>query len=210
MAFFATYLPALLAKEGGFVNHPSDPGGATNKGITLKTYRLHYGAHKTVADLKQISNHEVFTIYKNEYWDKIWGDKVQNQSVAEIVFDHAVNAGPSVAIKMLQRLLNERLSNQLVVDGAMGPKTLAATNSPSIDQDQLHDDYADRRKRFYKQLVAKNPKLRVFLKGWLNRVNSFGKKKIIIGTGIALLLVGIGVLVVSKSTSDGEDQGKNN
>lgn len=86
MADFAPILRHTLHWEGGFVNHPNDRGGATNKGVTLRTYRSYFGNHKTVDDLKNISNEEVYQIAYNGYWSEIRGWDIDCQSVADILF----------------------------------------------------------------------------------------------------------------------------
>jgi lysozyme family protein len=106
MANFDLYFPKYLKSEGGFVEHPNDPGGATNFGITIGTFRTHYGQNKTVDDLKNIHMGQVRDIVKRSYWDVLKGDQMSSQQTAELVVDHGVNAGPSRAAKMLQFVLN--------------------------------------------------------------------------------------------------------
>lgn len=98
-ANFPPSLAFTLGFEGGYVNHPKDPGGHTNKGITLTTLRrYHPGA--TVADLKAISDDLVERIYKDGYWDKVNGDTLA-AGVDGATFDYAVNSGPGAARKSL-------------------------------------------------------------------------------------------------------------
>lgn len=173
MARLEPYLPKLLKHEGGFVNHPKDPGGATNKGITLNTYEAFYGKNKTIADLKNITDSEVLEIYKKGYWDKILGDKITDQSLAEIIFDHAVNTGTSRAVNMLQFILNDKFDKTLKADGAMGQKTIDAINS--VDADLLYKHYYNGREAYYRHISTVNRNLAGFLNGWLNRLKTFKK-----------------------------------
>lgn len=175
MALLDLYFPTLLKHEGGFVNHPNDPGGATNKGVTFEVFKAFYGADKTVEDLKNITDEQAMHVAKVGYWDKVWGDKIINQSVAEIVFDHAWGAGVSRAVKLLQSILNDKFGKNLAVDGVMGPLTLAATNS--VNASKLFNYYWDGRASYYEYITTVNEKLKVFLKGWMNRLNTFEKKK---------------------------------
>jgi type VI secretion system secreted protein VgrG len=176
MARLEPYFPLLLQHEGGFVNHPNDPGGATNKGVTLNTFRHFFGQDKTVEDLKKITNAQAFRVAKEGFWDKVWGDRIKDQSVAEIVFDHAWGAGNGRAVKKLQRILNEHFGNNLAVDGIMGPKTLAATNA--AEPKKLFNLYWDARADYYEYITNVNTKLKVFLKGWMNRLGTFKKKSL--------------------------------
>lgn len=96
---FPPSLKFTLAFEGGYVNHPKDPGGHTNKGVTLTTLRR-YRPGATVADLKAISDDLVERIYKDGYWDKVNGDTLA-PGVDGATFDYAVNSGPAAAKKSL-------------------------------------------------------------------------------------------------------------
>lgn len=200
MASFDLFFPKLLKLEGGFVNHPADPGGATNKGITIATWRLH-GYDKDgdgdvdVDDLKIISEHDAYVLYKYQFWNKINADAIINQQVAEQLFDFYINA-PSVAVKLIQRIINNRFKKNLLVDGIAGVNTLQAINS--VNPQQLHDAYREARIYYYRfragQTVPEHwsslfrsigasgdTKYSVFLTGWLNRAGKFifEKKKLV-------------------------------
>lgn len=181
-------LPKILKWEGGFVNDPADSGGATNKGVTLGTYKMYRKAHKlkppTVSDLKKITDDEVLAILKEFYWDKMRADEINNQSIANLCVNTLWGSGTGY-IKTIQSVLGVKQ------DGVVGPKTLAAINGyPS--QKILFDKLWQRRKKFFEDIVAnsvaayerkigrkaterellKYTKKR-FLKGWLNRLNDF-------------------------------------
>lgn len=175
MADFNRFFPTLLKHEGGFVNDPADPGGATNKGVTLGTFqqcaRSILGVDPTLDNLRALSDVDAGKIYKALYWDKIHGDEIALQDLANIVFDFQVNAGGN-ASKLLQRVLNAQgATPQLVVDGAIGAGTLAALGK--VDNVAVYTAYKQGRKDYYNTLVAQRPGLGKFLKGWLNRVDSF-------------------------------------
>tara|TARA_R110002020_G_scaffold277521_3_gene492948 strand:+ start:645 stop:1259 length:615 start_codon:yes stop_codon:yes gene_type:complete len=120
---FEKALEMVLKHEGGFVDHPQDPGGATNKGITLATYEdfLHNTIGPevmvTVDDLKEIPQDDVEEIYKKNYWDKVWGEQLPH-GLDFAMFDFAVNSGPARAVRELQKVFWE-----CKTDGVMGPKT---------------------------------------------------------------------------------------
>lgn len=119
---FAKCLKIVLGHEGGFADNPNDPGGPTNKGITLETYRRFFGSKMTVGDLKYMDKNQLRHIYMEGYWKKVWGDDLPN-GIDLVAFDAAVHSGASQSVKFVQRAV---LSKE---DGFMGPKTLAAIRS---------------------------------------------------------------------------------
>lgn len=156
---FAVALPEVLRYEGGYVNHPSDPGGPTNKGITQRTYNA-WRASRGLAtrSVRGITGSEVSAIYKRDYWDKVGADGLP-PGVDFAVFDFAVNSGPYRAAQYLQRILN------VATDGRVGPITLAAAASWR-NQHALIDEYMDRRMAFLRALGTWG----VFGDGWTKRV----------------------------------------
>ena len=121
---FGAALAAVLQHEGGYVHHPHDPGGHTNKGVTLAVYRGYYGADKTVADLQAIPTGHVAHIYRDGYWNRCRCDELP-AGVDYVVFDQAVNSGPLQSIKWLQT------ATGVARDGQLGPLTLAAVHRES-------------------------------------------------------------------------------
>jgi lysozyme family protein len=157
---FARALTAVLRHEGGYVNHPNDPGGATNKGITIATYRAYVKKGGSVQDLKNITDLEVATVYRKHYWDAVKGDALP-PVLALATFDMAVHSGPDAAIKELQRAL------KVEVDGQMGPQTLAAARL-------AHWCVAERmiayRLGVIDSILAFRPSQQAFAFGWRLRV----------------------------------------
>lgn len=149
--------------EGGYVNDPRDRGGATNQGITQKTYDV-FRSRKGLdpKDVKGITSKEVDDIYKTLYWEEPELYKLPDK-VATAVFDAAVHHGPSKAIKFLQRSLG------VADDGVIGPATLRALKT--ADQDTLLEDMLLFREQFLKN-IAKQGDNNAFLKGWLNRISN--------------------------------------
>jgi lysozyme family protein len=178
MASFEEFLPILLRFEGGFVNDPADPGGATNKGITLATFRQ-AGLTRGIADtsldaLKRLSDHDAGRIYKRLYWDKLCADDIGSQDLANLLVDFYVNAGGN-AIKELQGALNDFGTEPPVGgDGAFGPATLDAVRR--ADSVPLYRALRRRRIEYYQRLAQGRPTLEKFLKGWLNRVAAFPQR----------------------------------
>ena len=173
MADFDLFLPLVLRFEGGFVNDPVDPGGATNKGITMGTFagcaqRL-LGVAPTLDNLEGLSDSQAGTIYRSLYWNAVRGDNIESQNLANMVCDFYVNSGTH-ATRMLQTTLNS-LGANLTVDGAVGPSSMQAL--AACDQNEVYRRYKQGRIAYYQGLVQQNPSLGRFLNGWLNRVNSF-------------------------------------
>lgn len=167
MAEFEKAIPHTLKWEGGFVNHPADPGGATNRGITFnlfKQYAKSLGFMPTVDALKNMTEVQAKSIYKVHFWDKMRGLEFKDQSVANITFDAFVNCGYN-GIKIVQRMAG---TND---DGIIGPNSLTAINgaNPKV----LFDSIKEERVNYYKDLAERKPQMGVFLRGWLNRVDSF-------------------------------------
>ena len=121
-ANFSICLPEILKHEGGWADHPKDPGGATMKGITIGTYAQWKGRKVTKDELRRISDAEVAAIYKRNYWDKVRGDDLPS-GLDLVAFDAAVNSGPSRGAKWLQQAVG------VTPDGKVGPATVMAAQS---------------------------------------------------------------------------------
>jgi lysozyme family protein len=170
MASFDVFLPIVLQFEGGYSDDPTDPGGETNKGITMATFQ--YCSHEllgldpTSDNLRALTDAQAGLIYRALYWDKIQGDNFSLQDLANIVCDFYVNAGTNASM-LLQSVLNNMGAN-VVVDGEIGPASLQAL--AGFDQVQVYRQYKQGRIAYYQALGEKYPQ---FLQGWLNRVNAF-------------------------------------
>ncbi len=170
MASFEQFLPMLLKYEGGYVNDPNDRGGETNKGITMATFRgccqEILGLDPTSENLKALTDAQAGLIYRALYWNKVHADEFKLQHLANIVCDFFVNSGVHATI-LLQRIMNE-LGSQVAQDGVIGPASIQALNG--LDQAEVYRRYKQGRISYYQELGQRFP---TFLKGWLNRVNSF-------------------------------------
>lgn len=164
MADFKKYVPILLQLEGGYVNHPDDKGGPTNRGVTLRTYKNHFGQHKTVEDLKKLSDKEWEQIMKTGYWDKCKADQIDSQAVAEIMVDWCINSG-LIGLRKVQELVGAK------PDGIAGPITLSLINSSNPQT--LFNRIKAARKQFYINRVKLDPSQKAFMPGWINRLGLF-------------------------------------
>ncbi len=172
----------LLIKkhEGGYINHPSDPGGCTNMGITLSTFRRYLKASATCEDVKALSWEQAETIYRIGYWQRIAGDDLPS-GLDVHVFDMAVNAGPGTAVRLLQKIVG------VAEDGDLGPVTLRAIASYGLI-DTLVRQYTQARLDYYKKLSG----WPTFGRGWASRLDAT--------TEVALELAKAPVPVPSQST----------
>ena len=151
-------LETILHHEGGYVNHPKDPGGETNLGVTKRVYE-EFGGTK---DMKDLTVEDVAPIYKKGYWDKMKGDDLPN-GLDLCVFDFGVNAGPGRAAKYLQTMIGT------VADGGIGPNTLAKLKE-YVDEHGLAksiDNYQEARQAYYEKLST----FATFGRGWTRRVD---------------------------------------
>lgn len=163
----------VLSKEGGFVNHPADKGGATNFGITQHTLSKYLEQNVTVEDVKALDVETARHIYELRYYRSPKIDRLP-EDIQHFVFDSAVNHGPRRAIKFVQNVCNDAGFGPIVADGLMGPKTRAQANACYQELDDwMVVALVEERQMFYANIVANNPSQSVFLVGWLNRARSF-------------------------------------
>jgi lysozyme family protein len=121
-ARFARCIPLILAHEGGYVDDPRDPGGATNLGITRATLAAWRGAPVSKDDVRALTRAEAEAIYRAKFWAAVKADDLP-AGVDYAVFDYAINSGPGRAAKALQRAVGQPQ------DGILGPLTLAAVKA---------------------------------------------------------------------------------
>jgi len=162
---FDDCLAAVLKQEGGYSDHPADPGGATNMGITRRTLADWRGVSPwqslDPAEVKALTREEAAGIYRARYWEAVAADHLP-AGLDLAVFDFAVNSGPVRAVRTLQELVGTD------PDGILGPRTLAAIEERARRGGLrlLIEVYCDRRRAFL-QALATFP---VFGRGWTNRV----------------------------------------
>jgi lysozyme family protein len=173
----------IVAREGGFVNDPDDPGGATNHGVTIGTLRrlgidVNRDTRIDVADVKALSRAQAVEIYLEHYYTRP-GIAALPEAVQASVFDMYVNAGGN-AVKILQRLLGD-MGFPCDADGAVGPQTIrAAQMAYEAAPSHLADAYGIARRNYYYALADKRPASRKFARardggkgGWIKRAEEF-------------------------------------
>ena len=154
---FERSLALVLQHEGGYVNHPSDPGGRTNLGVTQRVWEDYVGHPVDEAEMRSLTKEMVSPLYRKEYWNAIGGDKLPC-GADYLAFDFAVNAGAFRCIKTIQRALN------ITADGVIGPVTLKAIQEANAED--FINSFSAAKESFYRSLVN----FPTFGKGWLNRV----------------------------------------
>ena len=153
---FDKCMSMLLAHEGGYVNHPSDPGGMTNLGVTKRTYDEYHGTDVTEDEMKALTKTDVEPIYRRNYWDRCRCPDLPT-GVDWAVFDFAVNAGTGRAAKALQQAV------EATQDGSIGPMTLMKVKQVPVEN--IINRTAIYREQFYRSLKTFD----TFGKGWLRR-----------------------------------------
>ena len=148
----------ILKNEGGYVDNPADPGGATNLGCTKAVWEQYIGRSVTKDDIKALTPNDVMPLYKVKYWDTIKGDDLP-EGVDYAVFDFAINSGPSRAAKALQSVLS------ITVDGQIGPATLRALEA--ANPREVATAVCEARLAFLQSLST----YATFGKGWSRRVS---------------------------------------
>ena len=165
---FDKCMTMLLAHEGGYVNHPSDPGGMTNLGITKRTYDEYHGTDIDEEGMRGLSQVDVEPIYRRNYWDRCKCPDLPS-GVDWCVFDLAVNSGTGRAAKLLQRAVGAK------EDGIIGPLTLIKVNGD--DHHNIINRIAVYREQHYRSLST----FETFGRGWLRRNDETRKQALAMG-----------------------------
>ena len=155
---YVTCLEMILHHEGGYVNHPKDPGGETNLGVTKRVYE-DFGGPK---DMKDLVREDVEPIYKKNYWDRMKCDDVP-AGLDLCLFDFGVNAGTGRSAKYLQRMIGT------VADGGIGPNTLRALGNyiEEVGTEGAIKNFQSKRQEYYESLST----FETFGRGWTRRVD---------------------------------------
>lgn len=176
MAKFELAIPMVFKHEGGYVNDPNDPGGATNYGISLRYLKtlgdldndgflngdLDQDGDVDIDDIKKFTPQDALVIYKTQWWDRYNYAQINDQAIATKIFDLAINMGAGRSHKLAQEALND-LGTKVKVDGILGKISINAINSFQ-NNTALLEQIKRRAARFYYDL--NRPR---FLKGWLRR-----------------------------------------
>ncbi len=166
MADYKILAPFILESEGGYVNDPADRGGATNRGVTMQTWRAYCakrGKPATTDTLKAMTRSEWEDIFTTNFWNKLHASQMDDQSVANLVVDWAWHSGVTRAARALQQELGVK------ADGIVGDVTLRALNARSPLP--LFGALKQKRIKFLQSVCKSNPSQQKFLRGWLRRVN---------------------------------------
>ncbi|CUH81738.1 putative Peptidoglycan domain protein [Tritonibacter multivorans] len=173
----------IIAREGGYVNDPDDPGGATNHGVTIHTMRrlgldLTRDGQIDARDVRRLTRKQAEEIFLRDYFFAPRLDLLP-EPLQATVFDMQVNAGRQ-AVRLLQRLLRD-MGYDLAIDGQMGPQTARAAHAAAgVDAMALVDAYGIARRNYYFDLADRRPPMRKYARsrsggkgGWITRAESF-------------------------------------
>lgn len=163
MSKFQDCLKLVLKAEGGYVNHPSDPGGRTNLGVTQRVWEDWVGHPVTEKDMRALTPEIVAPMYEMRYWRTSYCEKLP-RGLDLLVFSMAVNAGAGRSVKLLQEAIG------VVPDGVIGPRTMAKINEANVEI--LIDKFSEARRAYYRGLKL----FPVFGVGWLRRTESERKE----------------------------------
>jgi lysozyme family protein len=155
---FRDCLELVLKHEGGFVNHPKDPGGITNLGVTKRVWEEWIGHPATEKDMRELTPALVAPMYEMRYWRTSYCEKLP-RGLDLLVFSMAVNAGAGRSVKLLQDAIG------VVADGVIGPNTMAKINEANVET--LIDKFSEARTAYYKGLKL----FPVFGRGWVARTD---------------------------------------
>jgi len=147
----------VIVNEGGYVDNPADPGGATNWGCTKAVWEQYIGHEVSKEDIRNLTKEDVKPLYKRNYWDAIHGDALPS-GLDYCLFDCAINSGVGRAAKFIQEIVG------VFADGAIGNNTVTAINQ--MNTVTMINEFSDKRQAFLESL--KN--FPVFGKGWTKRV----------------------------------------
>ena len=154
---------SVIVHEGGYVDNPKDPGGATNWGCTKAVWEQFVGHEVTKDDIKTLTKEDVKPLYKKRYWDAIHGDALPS-GLDYCIFDCAINSGVGRASKFIQQIVG------VPSDGAIGNNTITAISQ--INPVTLITEFSDKRQAFLEGLET----FSTFGKGWTRRVQEVRSK----------------------------------
>jgi len=155
---FRDCLELVLKHEGGFVDHPKDPGGMTNLGVTKTVWEEWVGHPVSEKDMRELTPEIVAPMYEMRYWRTSYCEKLP-RGLDLLVFSMAVNAGAGRSVKLLQDAIG------VLPDGVIGPNTMARINEANVET--LIDKFSEARTAYYKGLKL----FPVFGRGWLSRTD---------------------------------------
>jgi RHS repeat-associated protein len=168
---FQEYLPTLLGHEGGFVNNPKDPGGSTNKGVTLNSFEKYaldlLNVQPTLDNLKRLTDNQAAAIYEVGYWNPSGAGNISDKQTGWLHFDTYVNGGASSVLENTIKAYGENGRGVNILN------FIIKSNSG----ENVFNTYKQERLNRYDRIIQSNPKLGAFKNGWINRVNRFQYQK---------------------------------
>ena len=178
MASFDKAIINTFKAEGGFQQDTSDNANyvngvliGTNRGISAQGYYGYYKKVPTVNDIKNLTVEQAKQIFKGNYWDKVCGDFIVNQSVAELMFQFIIGSGSS-QISDIKDIANKVGGKVVLTLNDLPITKLDAAHINTLNQELFHARMKEWRFELYNRIVAKNPAKKKFLKGWRNRLNT--------------------------------------
>jgi lysozyme family protein len=179
MASFDPIFNLTLNHEGGFQKFPNDSANyvkgkliGTNRGISASAYYTYYKKIPTEQDMRNLTKQQAYQIYKANYWNKINGDRINNQSVAELMFQYIIGSGPA-QLSDLKDIANAVAGKKLIasVDRTFTDQEIDIINK--LPAQKYWEALKAWRHAYFIRLVKAKPKLAQFLKGWQRRLNSY-------------------------------------
>jgi lysozyme family protein len=165
-----TMIDRLLEREGGFVNHAADRGGATNYGITQGTLAAWRGSPVSVSQVQALRKDEARAIYRERYFDGPGFGGIEDPELQELIFDYAVNSGPGAAAKSLQTALRDMGLYKGAIDGGFGPLSQGALKA-CRNIPELYYRVKCERYELFLRFIGRDPAQAVFATGWSNRMD---------------------------------------
>lgn len=163
----------IIRKEGGYVNHKSDRGGPTNMGITMKTLSDYYGRKVTIDEVMNLSKDQAKEIYARRYF---YGPRFDSlpEGLQPIATDTGVLFGPRKAVMFMQTIVNQAGFGPVDVDGLLGPISRERIKKAYDEMGPYFiNAIVEERINYHEWRVESDPSQKVFLKGWINRAESF-------------------------------------
>lgn len=208
MADFDKITAFAFKWEGGYSAYDNDapswcpakgtPGAkliGTNRGISAQAYKAFYGKCPTIEEMKALTEAQAKMIYKKLFWDRIQGDKIKNNSVAQMMFQFIIGSGPG-QLSDLKAIANATAGKKLFIENDQNFTVAQAEEINNLNQKKYWDNLKAWRHAYFIRICEYNPSLKMYLKGWQNRLNSFvfessgiDKKKVLMIAGGSVLLL---------------------
>ena len=166
-----TLIDNVIAREGGYVDHPLDAGGPTKYGITQATLSAWSGRSMSAADIQNMSEATARAIYKSQYFTQPGFDAISDEALQEMMFDYAVNSGPRAAVSALQMALRQMKLYTGEIDGVIGPLCRQALRAV-VNWGELYYRVKCERFEAYLRYIGRRNDQAVFATGWANRMDT--------------------------------------